>query len=54
MGIYKVPGFYIAAGAEGDGIGIAPITGLLMSQMVLGQETTIDVDPLRWTGFAQG
>jgi len=50
----EVPGFYIAAGAEGDGIGIAPITGLLMSQIVLGQKTTIDVDPLRWSRFTQG
>ncbi len=50
----EVPGFYIAAGAEGDGIGIAPITGLLMRQIVLGQQTTIDVDPLRWSRFAQG
>lgn len=49
----EVPGFYIAAGAEGDGIGIAPITGLLMSQIVLGQKTTIDVDPLQWSRFAK-
>lgn len=28
--------FYITAGAEGDGIGIAPIMGLLMRQIVLG------------------
>jgi hypothetical protein len=47
VGIYGVPEFYIAAGAEGDGIGSATITGLLMSQIVLGQKTTIDVDPLR-------
>ncbi|MBA7514507.1 Hydrogen cyanide synthase subunit HcnC [subsurface metagenome] len=50
----EVPGFYIAAGAEGDGIGIAPITGLLMSQIVLDQQTTIDVHPLRWSRFAHG
>jgi sarcosine oxidase subunit beta len=49
----EVPGFYIAAGAEGDGIGIAPITGLLMSQIVLNQQTTIDVDPLRWSRFLE-
>jgi len=43
----------MTAGAEGGGIEIAPITGLLMSQMVLGQKTTIDVDPLRWSRFTQ-
>jgi len=50
----EVPGFYIAAGAEGDGIGIAPITGLLMSQIILGQKTTIDINPLRWSRFSGG
>ncbi|MBA7573307.1 Hydrogen cyanide synthase subunit HcnC [subsurface metagenome] len=49
----EVPGFYIAAGAEGDGIGIAPITGLTMSQIILKQETNIDVNPLRWARFSQ-
>ncbi len=49
----EVPGFYIAAGAEGDGIGIAPITGLLMSQIILGQKTTIDTYPLRWSRFSE-
>jgi glycine/D-amino acid oxidase-like deaminating enzyme len=49
----EVPGFYIAAGAEGDGIGIAPITGLLMSQIILGQKTTIDINPLRWSRFSE-
>jgi len=48
----EVLGFYITAGAEGDGIGIAPITVLLMRQIVLGQQTTIDVYPLRWSRFA--
>jgi len=32
---YDVPEFYFAAGAEGDGIRSAPITGLLISQIVL-------------------
>ncbi|MDI6870990.1 MAG: FAD-dependent oxidoreductase [Bacillota bacterium] len=52
--VEEVPGFYIAAGHEGDGIGVAPLTGQLITQIILGQETTVDVTPLRWSRFARG
>lgn len=42
----SVPGLYIAAGHEGDGIGLAPITGVLISQMLTGKETSVPVTPL--------
>jgi len=52
-GVEEVPGFYIAAGHEGDGIGLAPLTGQLMSQIIHGEPTTVDVTPLRWSRFRE-
>ena len=49
--VEEVPGFYIAAGHEGNGIGLAPLTGQLMSQIVHGEPTTVDVTPLGWSRF---
>jgi len=40
-----VKGFYIAAGHEGLGISMAPITGLLLAQQLAGVDTEIDVTP---------
>jgi glycine/D-amino acid oxidase-like deaminating enzyme len=47
-----VPGYYVAAGHEGNGIGLAPITGQLIAEMISGEEPTIDVAPLRFSRFA--
>lgn len=48
----EVPGFYIAAGHEGDGISLAAVTGKLMSQMVEGvTDTIIPNQPLRYDRF---
>lgn len=49
--VESIPGLYIAAGHEGDGIGLAPITGRLVSEMVTGRDTTLSVDPLRLERF---
>lgn len=47
-----VPGFYIAAGHEGDGISHSAVTGKLMSQLLSGAPATvIPADPLRWERF---
>jgi sarcosine oxidase subunit beta len=46
-----VPGYYVAAGHEGNGIGLAPITGQLIAQMIAGEKTAIDVEPLRFSRF---
>ncbi|MCK4682813.1 FAD-binding oxidoreductase, partial [Candidatus Bipolaricaulota bacterium] len=46
-----VPGLYIAAGHEGDGIGLAPITGKLMSEMITGEPTSIATEPLKLDRF---
>lgn len=47
----KVPGFFVAAGHEGDGIGLSLITGKLISQMICGQVPDIDVKPLSLSRF---
>ena len=46
-----VPGFYVAAGHEGDGIGLSLITGVLITQLICDEETTVSVDPLRLDRF---
>ena len=49
--VESVPGFYIAAGHEGDGIGLAPITGKLMSQLVTNKKTDIETKKLSYSRF---
>ncbi|MDI3534021.1 MAG: hypothetical protein PWQ82_386 [Thermosediminibacterales bacterium] len=39
-------GFFIAAGHEGDGIALAPITGKIMAQMICGETLSLPVDEL--------
>jgi glycine/D-amino acid oxidase-like deaminating enzyme len=40
-----VAGLFIAAGHEGLGISLAPMTGLLIAQQLTGQPTAIDARP---------
>src|SRR5699024_6815994 len=47
----EVPGFYVAAGHEGDGISLAAITGKVMEEMISGKDTTIPIKPLRYDRF---
>jgi sarcosine oxidase subunit beta len=47
------PGFFIAAGHEGDGIALAPITGKIASQLICGEKPTIDVTELSPSRFTQ-
>ena len=51
--VSSVPGLYIAAGHEGDGIGLAPITGKVISEMIVGKPTTVPAEPLRVDRFEQ-
>ncbi|MDO4552434.1 MAG: FAD-dependent oxidoreductase [Bacillota bacterium] len=46
-----LPGCFIAAGHEGDGICMAPITGYLMSQVITGETPMFDIDRLRFDRF---
>lgn len=49
----EVPGYYIAAGHEGDGICLSPITGKLMAQMIAGEPTDFDIGKLRFSRFRE-
>ncbi|MCM3698807.1 FAD-binding oxidoreductase [Paenibacillus macerans] len=49
--IDEIPGFYVAAGHEGDGISLAAVTGKVMSEMLSGAATCIPVEPLRYDRF---
>ena len=48
----EVPGFYISTGHEGAGIGLGPISGQLLSQLITGQTTTLDPTPYLPARFA--
>lgn len=47
----EVPGFYIAAGHEGDGISLATVTGKLIEEIITESETCIPIEPLRFDRF---
>jgi sarcosine oxidase subunit beta len=47
----SVPGYYIAAGHEGDGICFSPITGKLMAQIVVEEPTDFDISRLDFARF---
>jgi len=47
----EVPGFYIAAGHEGDGISLATVTGKLIQEIITNEETCIPVEPLSFNRF---
>lgn len=49
-----IPGYYIAAGHEGDGISLAAVTGKLIEEMLLDKETCIPIEALRFDRFKQG
>lgn len=46
-------GFFIAAGHEGDGIALAPITGKLVSDMICGRHVSFNMDELNIKRFGQ-
>ncbi len=43
--VLDVPGYYVNAGHEGAGIGLGPISGKLLSQLILGQALDMDLTP---------
>lgn len=48
----ELPGFYIAAGHEGDGIGLAPITGLSIAGMIAGIVPPMDLRHASFSRFS--
>lgn len=52
--VEEVPGFFIAAGHEGDGISLAAVTGKLMSELLQEQtDTIIPTEQLRYDRFTR-
>jgi len=49
----SIKGFYIATGHEGGGIGLGPITGKLISQMITGQRPDLPVEQLSPSRFTK-
>ncbi|SES19222.1 NAD(P)/FAD-dependent oxidoreductase [Psychrobacillus sp. OK032] len=49
--VEHIPGFYIAAGHEGDGISLAAVTGKLVEEMINEKETCIPIEPLQLRRF---
>lgn len=47
----SVPGFFIAAGHEGDGIALAPVTGKTICNLVLGRRNSLDIQELNFDRF---
>jgi sarcosine oxidase subunit beta len=48
----SIPGLALACGHEGDGIGLAAVTGALMRDIVLDRPPVVDPSPLRVNRFA--
>jgi glycine/D-amino acid oxidase-like deaminating enzyme len=53
-GIASHPGLFLAAGHEGDGIGLAAVTGALVRDLVLERAPLVDPAPLSWDRFQPG
>jgi len=49
--VESIKGFIMAAGHEGDGVALAPITGKLISELVLKGESSIPLDAFNLTRF---
>ncbi len=50
----EVPGLIIAAGFTGHGFGTAPAVGLMLAQMVIGENTVVDISALKYNRFKSG
>lgn len=49
--VEEAPGLILACGFTGHGFGTAPAVGLMLSQMVAGEETIVDISVLRYDRF---
>lgn len=47
----EIKGFYLACGFSGHGFMFAPMTGLLLSEIILNEELTIDISELHISRF---
>ncbi|TCP99831.1 sarcosine oxidase subunit beta [Serpentinicella alkaliphila] len=49
--VEEVPGLIIACAFSGHGFGISPAVGILLSELALDKETTLDISPFRYNRF---
>ena len=49
--VTEAPGLILACGFTGHGFGTAPSVGLMLSQMIAGEPTVIDISSLRYDRF---
>ena len=47
----QLKGFYMACGFSGHGFMFAPMTGLLLSELIMNEPTTINMEPLHMNRF---
>jgi sarcosine oxidase subunit beta len=52
--VNEVEGFYLAVGFSGHGFMFGPATGILMSEIIMGEETSIDISALNLYRFEKG
>lgn len=52
--VKEVEGFYLAVGFSGHGFMFGPATGILMSEIIMGEETSIDISALNLYRFEKG
>ncbi|WP_026476086.1 NAD(P)/FAD-dependent oxidoreductase [Alkaliphilus transvaalensis] len=50
----EIEGFYVAAGYSGHGFMLAPFTGVVMAEAIMGEETTLPINQLNLTRFKTG
>lgn len=50
----NIEGFYMATGFSGHGFMFGPVTGVVMSEMILGEKHTLPVETLGLDRFAKG
>jgi glycine/D-amino acid oxidase-like deaminating enzyme len=50
----ELPGLHLACGFSGHGLMMAPATGQLIAQSLLGRSPSVDIAPLSMERFAQG
>lgn len=54
LGVTPVEGFYLACGFSGHGFMLAPVTGQLLSEIICGEEPSIDITGLDLGRFERG
>ena len=53
-GVDDLEGYYIATGFSGHGFGMGAATGLIMSELVTGGKSRLDLEPFRLSRFTDG